>query len=200
VARTGQLVAGPGTVSPLVAPFLAFFPLPNGPIKGDSGTYTFPSQNSTAENFVTARVDHRFSDYDTIHTTYLFDRGQTTGPDAFDGVFLGTFSQRQTASIQESHAFSPSVINLNRIAFNRIIAEQVQSLSTINPLANDLSYGFLPGRNVGQIAIAGFTTYPGGLGAQGDYLFHYTSYQADDDLSITAGSHSIRAGVAFERI
>src|SRR5271167_1295627 len=69
-ARTGQLVAGPVIVSPLVAPFLAFFPLPNGPIKGDAGTYTFPSQNITTENFVTSRVDHRFSDYDMIHATY----------------------------------------------------------------------------------------------------------------------------------
>jgi hypothetical protein len=199
-ARIGQLVAGPVTVSPLVTPFLALFPLPNGPIKGDAGTYTFASQNSTAENFVTSRVDHRFSDYDAIHATYLFDKGQTTGPDAFDGVLLGTLSQRQTASIEESHIFSPSLVNLTRIGFNRNVAEQVQSLSAINPLAADASYGFLPGQDVGQISIAGFTTYPGGLGGMGDYLFHYTSYQADDDLSITRGSHSLRAGLAFERI
>jgi hypothetical protein len=199
-ARIGQLVAGPVMVSPLVAPFLAFFPLPDGPIKGDTGTYAFASQNNTAENFVTSRLDHRFSDHDAIHATYLFDRGQTTGPDAFDGVLLGTFSQRQTASIQESHTFSPSAVNFARIGFNRIIAEQVQSLSAINPLADDPSYGFLPGRDVGQISIAGVTAYPGGLGAQGDYLFHYTSYQAYDDLLITSGSHAIRVGVALERI
>jgi hypothetical protein len=199
-ARIGQLVAGPVTVSPLVAPFLAFFPLPNGQIKGDAGAYTFPSQNGTTENFVTSRVDHRFSDFDAIHATYLFDRGQTTGPDAFDGVLLGTFSQRQTASIEESHIFSPSVVNFTRIGFNRNVAEQVQSLSAINPLADDTSYGFLPGQDVGQISIAGFTTYTGGLGGMGDYLFHYTSWQADDDLSITRGSHSLRTGLALERI
>src|ERR1700731_309049 len=99
-ARIGQLVAGPVTVSPLVAPFLAFFPLPNGPIKGDAGTYTFASQNSTAENFVTSRVDHRFSDLDAVHGTYLFDKGQTTGPDMFDDALLGTSSRRQTASVE----------------------------------------------------------------------------------------------------
>jgi hypothetical protein len=199
-ARIGQLVAGPVTVSPLVAPFLAFFPLPNGPIKGDAGTYTFASQNNTTENFVTSLVDHRFSDHDAIHATYLFDKGQTSGPDVFDSILLGTFSQRQTASIEESHIFSPSVVNFTRIGFNRNVAEQVQSLSAINPLPNDSSYGFLPGRDVGEISIAGVTAYSGGLGAQGDYLFHYTSWQADDDLSITRGSHSLRTGLALERI
>jgi hypothetical protein len=199
-ARIGQLAAGPITVSPLVAPFLALFPLPNGPIKGDAGAYTFASQNNTAENFVTSRVDHRFSDHQAIHATYLFDKGQTTGPDMFDGVLLGTLSQRQTASIEESHILSPSVVNFTRIGFNRIVAEQVQSLSAINPLADDTSYGFLPGQDVGQISIAGFTTYPGGIGGMGDYIFHYTSWQADDDLSITSGSHSLRTGLALERI
>jgi hypothetical protein len=199
-ARIGQLVAGPVAVSPLVAPFLAFFPLPNGPIKGDTGTYAFASQNNTTENFGTSRIDHRFSDYDAIHATYLFDKGQTTAPDTFDSVLLGTFSQRQTASIEQSHIFSPSVVNSARIGFNRNVAEQVKSLSTINPIADDPSFGFLPGRDVGQISIAGFTTYPGGLSSQGDFIFHYTSYQAYDDLSITRGSHSLRTGLAFERI
>ena len=61
-------------------------------------------------------------------------------------------------------------------------AEQIQGLSAINPLADDPSYGFLPGRDIGQISIAGFATNPGGPGAEGDYLFHYTSYQADNSF------------------
>ena len=199
-ARIGHLLSGTVTVSLRVAPFLAFLPLPNGPVKGDTGTYTLAAQNRTTENFVTSRVDHRFSDSDAIHGTYLFDKGQTTGPDVFDSVLLGTVSRRRTASIEENHIFSPSVGNFARIGFNRIVAEQVQSLSPIDPLAADPSYGFLPGRDVGQISIAGITTTPGGPGAEGDYLFHYTSYQVYDDLSITRGGHSVRTGLSFERI
>ena len=92
------------------------------------------------------------------------------------------------------------MVNVARVGFNRNIAKQVQSLSAINPLVNDPSYGFLPGRNVGEISIAGITTFPGGPGAEGDYAFHYTSYQIYDDVAITRRSHSLRTGLAVERI
>ena len=199
-ARRGDLVSGTITVNALVLPYLSFFPLPNGPISGDAGTYSLVTQNVTNESFATARGDHRFSDKDSLHMTWLFDSGQTSGPDVFGNLLLGTFAQRQTASIEESHVFTPSAVNFVRVGLNRVIAEQVQALSAINPLTDDPSYGFLPGRDIGQISIAGFTTYPGGPGAEGDYEFHYTSYQADDNFALTKGSHSIRAGVALERI
>jgi hypothetical protein len=199
-ARAGNLVAGAVTVSPLVAPYLAFFPVPNGPIVGDVGTYRFSAQNDTDENFVTTRMDHQFSAKDAIHGTYLFDQGETTGPDVYDGVLLGIYTRRQTASVEESHILSPWAINFLRAGVNRDVAEQVQSISAINPLAATPSYGFFPGRNVGQIQIAGITEYPGGFDATGEYHFHYTSYQLYDDLSMTRGSHSIKAGVSVEAI
>jgi hypothetical protein len=199
-ARAGNLVAGSVAVSPLVAPYLAFFPLPNGPVKGDAGTYSFSAQNDTSENLVTTRIDHHFSEKDAIHGTYLFDQGATTGPDVYDGVLLGTFTRRQTASVEESRILSPWAMNVLRAGVNRLVAEQVQSLSAVNPLAADPSFGFLPGRNVGQIQIAGITEYPGGLYATGDYHFHYTSYQLYDDLSMTRGAHSLKAGVSVEAV
>jgi hypothetical protein len=199
-ARQGHLISGAVTVDPLVLPYLSFFPLPNGPISGDGGTFSLVTQNLTTESFATARGDHRFSDKDSLHMTWLFDNGQTSGPDIFGGLLLGTFAERQTAAIEESHVFTPSAVNFVRIGLNRVIAEQIQALSAINPLADDPSYGFLPRRDIGQISIAGFAIYPGGPGAEGDYLFHYTSYQADDNFALTKGSHSIRAGVALERI
>jgi len=199
-ARTGNLVSGPVTVSPLVVPYLAFFPQPNGPIKGDTGTYTLSAQNDTHENLVTTRLDHQFSDSDKLHGTYLFDQGATTGPDVYNSVLLGTFSRRQTASIEESHIVSPFTVNFLRLGLNRVVTEQVQSVSAINPLAADPSLGFIPGRNPGQITIPGITGYPGGLNAAGDYHFHYTSYQIYDDLSLTRGTHSLKIGASVEAV
>ena len=199
-ARAGNLVAGPVTLNPLVAPYLALFPLPNGPLNGDTGAYSFAAQNDTAEDFVITRIDHEFSKTDQTHGTYLFGTSSTTGPDSFDGVLLGTLARRQTASIEESHVFSGTAVNFLRVGLNRVVTEQVQSLSAINPLAADFTLGFLPGRDPGEITIAGVSQYPGGVGASGDYHFHYTSYQAFDDLALTRGAHALGIGVSIEDV
>jgi hypothetical protein len=39
-ARTGHLTTGTVSVDPRVEPYLALYPLPNGPVKGDTGNYT----------------------------------------------------------------------------------------------------------------------------------------------------------------
>jgi hypothetical protein len=199
-AHNGQLVLGTVKVDPKVAPYLALFPLPNGTVKGDAGTYTFSAQNITVENYFTTRVDHRFSDKDLLHGTYLIDRGTTSGPDAFNFVLDGTVSRRQVANLEESHTFSSTVVNFARLGVNRAVAEQVASLAAINPAASDPSLGFVPERNLGQINIGGFTLFLGGIGAIGDYHFDYTSYQAYDDLSTTGGNHSLKVGAAVERV
>jgi len=199
-AHNGQLVAGTVPVDPKVAPFLALFPLPNAGSRGDTGSYEFSAENVSQENFFTTRLDQTFSDKDTLHGTYLLDRGQTTGPDAYDFVLDGTLSRRQTANIEESHIFSPSVVNFARFGVNRVVAEQVASISAINPNAADPALGFVPGRDLGQMNIGGITLFLGGLGAIGDYHFNYTSYQEYDDLSMTRGNHSIKIGASNERI
>jgi hypothetical protein len=199
-AHRGQLSSGPVTIDSKVAPYLELFPLPNGPVKGDAGTYTYTAQNVTRENYFASRLDHRFRDADLLHGTYMIDRGITTGPDAFNFVLDGTLARRQIANVEESHIFSPSVVNFAHLGVNRAVAEQVASISAINPAASDPRLGFVPGRDLGQINIGGFTLFLGGLGAIGDYHFDYTSYQAYDDLSITRGNHSVKLGVAVERI
>jgi hypothetical protein len=56
-ARNGILTSGTVTVNPLVLPFLALWPLPNGPVSGDTGTYNFTGIQVFSEDFVSARVD-----------------------------------------------------------------------------------------------------------------------------------------------
>ena len=150
-------------VSSKVAPYLNLYPLPNVPSTADIGQYRFSSQNITMENFFTSRVDHHFSDKDQIHGTFLLDNSTLSGPDSFGDTLLGTISQHRTASLEESHILSPTLINFVRIGFNRSISEAVKTLQAINPLVGDPSLGFIPGHAVGQLTDAGLTSFQGGL-------------------------------------
>ncbi len=199
-ARAGHLTAGTVIVNSKVVPYLSLFPLPNVATSADIGQYRFSSQNITGENFVTARLDHHFSDKDEIHGTFLLDNSNLNGPDSFADTLLGTVSQRRTANMEESHIFTPTLMNFVRIGFNRAISEAVKTLSAINPLAGDTSLGFVPGHAVGQMNITGLTSFQGGLGAIGEYDFHYNSYQVHDDLFWTKNVHALKFGVSVERI
>jgi hypothetical protein len=199
-ARTGHLAAGTVSVSPKVAPYLSLYPLPNVPTSNDIGQYRFSSQNITSENFITSRVDHHISANDEIHGTWLLDNSNLNGPDAFGDTLLGTISQRRTSSVEESHIFTPTIINFARLGFNRAVSESVKTLQAINPLVGDPSLGFEPGHAVGQLTVTGLTSFQGGLGAIGEYDFHYNSYQAHDDLFLTKSAHALKLGGSFERI
>ena len=199
-ARSGNLVTGPVTVDSRVAPYLALYPLPNGPTSGNFGVYTLVTQATTREDYFTTRVDHKISDRDTLFGTYFFDDGRTTSPDAFDNVLLGTLSRRQAAILGETHIFGPSMTNSVTLGYSRVVSEAPKSLSAINPVAADKNLGFFGNNAVGLINVTGLTNFPGGLGAVGEYDFHLNSYQVYDDLYAVKGTHQLKFGAALERL
>lgn len=199
-AHNGQLAAGAVTVNPKVVPYLALFPLPNGPVTGDTGIYTFVDKNISPDNLYTARVDHQLSASDTLHGTFQTDGSTTTGPDAYDFIVQEMLSSRKFGSLEESHIFGPSLANFARAGYSRSVSIAPGTAAAVNPLANDTSLGFVPGAPVGVITISGITTFGGGVNAQGTYTFHYNSYQLYDDLFYTRGAHSLKFGGGVEYI
>src|ERR1700731_3597654 len=91
-ARTGHLTTGTVSVDPRVEPYLALYPLPNGPVKGDTGTYTIPTPQNTNEDFFTSRADFASGKSDSLSGTYMLDNGKMQGADSFDNNIIGTLS------------------------------------------------------------------------------------------------------------
>lgn len=201
-ARAGNLSTGTVTVSPAVIPYLAFYPLPNGPVlgKGDTARYTIAVQQVTNENYGTIRVDHRLSEHDSLDGTYLTDRANIVQPDEFNNKLISFDTTQQFVSLEETHTFSPQLINTVRGGMNRLIPLISNTPTAINPAAADISLGFIPGQPPGQIQVPGLTKFTGGLQALTYYDYHSTSLQAYDDAFLTRGVHSIKFGAAFERI
>ena len=187
-------------VSPLVAPFLNLWALPNGPLlgTGNTGDFSFVGNQHITENFVTARIDHKISERDSMFGSYQYDNGVITLPDSLNTVLNGDRSKRQFVSIQETHVVNSRLLNSFRVGLNRIGAQDL-SLNAINPLAGDTSLGAVPGRNAPLISVPGLTAYPGGVGSATRVEKTLNAYQVYDDLFFTKGIHSMKFGGVVER-
>ena len=203
----GGTQASPGTtglqqvaINAKVQPYLQFYPVPNGQIAGDTGSWHFTQKAVTTENFYTGRVDYTISDKDAVHGTVLEDRSLDSQPDNYDFVTLGLQPIRHMFTVAETHTFSPTVLNFVRAGYNYNFVISPSSSTAINPLASNNQYGFVPGYPIGNLAITGLTPFYGGVNVEGVYQYNYNSYQAGDDLYITRGKHSLQAGFSFEAI
>src|SRR5580700_8029282 len=132
-ARTGHLTSGTVSVDPRVEPYLALYPLPNGPVKGDTGNFTLITPQNTNEDFLTSRADFTIGKSDSLFGTYMLDNGKTEGPDSFDNNIIETLSRRQAAVLEETHLFRAHMGNTARLGFSRVVSEAPKSLMAINP-------------------------------------------------------------------
>jgi hypothetical protein len=202
-ARSGNLSTGAVTVDPGMLRFInAFFPLPNGPLlgAGDTGIYTFSGQEITPENFVDSRLDHKFSENDSLALTYLYDSGSVQQPDELNNKLTGYDTQRQLGTIRETHTFTPDFLNTFHAGANRIVARIGLTFPGENSLAADPTYGAVPGQNAPAAIVPGLTSFTGGLNGLSTFDFYWTSLQFLDDFSWTIGRHNLKFGASFERL
>ncbi len=199
-ARMGILTTGNVTVDPLVKPYLAFYPLPNGTVSGDTGIYSFSGSAVTTENYFTTRVDHKFSEKDSLSGGYLYDSSPSSQNDEFNNKLIFTKTRRQLVNIEENHLFGPSVVNSFRLGYHREYAAAPSGSTALNPLAADTSLGYVPGDTVGFIGVPGLTFFTGGLSTQTPAEYNWNSWQVYDNVFLTHGIHSLKFGANVERI
>ena len=202
-ARNGQLSTGTVTVDPAIAKFMgAFYPLPNGTLLsgGDTGTLTVPIQRLNIENFFTTRLDDNLSSKDALHGSFVYDNTNLTIPDEFNTKLQSFIVGRKIFTAEETHTFSSQFLNSVRFGFARTPSNVGATNVAINPAAKDASFGAIPTRTAPDVKVSGVTEFTGGLGAPSNYNFHYNSIQGYDDAFVTKGRHSLKFGVAVERI
>ena len=185
------------------AKYLAFYPLaPASTESGNTGTYTFSQNQIVHEDFVTGRVDHKFSDKDSLFGTIVWDRTPYSTPDTLNNVLLGDYTKDQMYIAEWTHSFTPTFLNAARFGFNRQRADVDYGVSAINPAAADTSLGANPGRTAAQVngLGGGIPLFTGGVGANPTYFYRWNSFQYYDDAFLTLGKHSIKFGGSVERM
>ena len=205
-ARMGILSTGNVTVSPLVAPYLALYPLPNAGIlsssNGDVGVFNTVGLQHFVENYYNARVDHKISEKDSLAGSFFHDYGPYSQPDPFDDSIGENTVLRMMASLEETHVFSPSLVNTARAGYNRDNGHAGLPVSAINPVAGDTSLSVLPGSPglyAPILTVPGLTQMNGALGSLSKANNLINSYQFYDDAFLTKGTHSLKFGFAYER-
>ena len=176
---------------PTVVPYLALYPLPNAP----NNQFRFSLTRQLDDDFGQIRVDHAFSDTDSFFARHTIDDGRgfrpkTNQPASFA---LSEGSRNQYLTLQETHVFSPAVLNTLRFGFNR---SRAGSFDT--PIvALDPSLSFIPGRPFGSFTVSGLSP----VGAEFTLPLEFTQnlYEYSDDLDIIRGRHSFRLGALVER-
>jgi hypothetical protein len=219
-ARSGMLCNAPDCttftnvgVDSLVAPYLQFYPKPNGanicPFAtppgcptgaGDTAIFTFGGSQITTENFFTTRVDHRFSEKDNLAGSYMYDNSPSSQNDEFNNKLIFTKTRRQLVSLEENHTFRPTLSNSFRLGYHREYAAAPSGSKAINPLAADTSLGYVPGDTVGFIGVPGLTFFTGGLSTQTPAEYNWNSWQIYDNVFLIRGKHSLKFGANVERI
>ncbi len=206
-ARKGYLSNSNGVCTKQVglssasAKLLSLWPLENGPDLGGGIAYSYSNPiQAIREDFGTTRVDHVFSNADTLSGVYTVDDSADNTPTANPFTTVVETLREQVMSVQETHVFSPNFINTARFGFSR-------GAFFFNSEAPDVGTSWISGQPIGAVIIGGGT---GGNGATQisnagtqvtsntvavRNLFTYT-----DQINITRGAHQIEAGAWIQRI
>jgi hypothetical protein len=180
-------------LSPVTKPYLLLYPEPNGPANGASATYTYQTTAPTRENYALGKVDHQFTQNQSVSVRYSFDKA-SVDTDALVPLFYND-TRTKTQSIVGEHKWliTSSLINSAKVAWN-------QAFESTDNIANqtiDPNLFFVPGTRFGSIGISGLSSL--GTDSQTPTFVNLKSLQIIDNLSWVKGSHSVKAGFSLTR-
>jgi len=189
------------TAVPAIVPYLKLWPeAPAGtPINNGIQSFGVALPSITTENYATGRFDQQLRANDKFSASYFWDSGPQSQEAPLENAIHEVFSRRQMASVEETHIFSPAVVNTFRAGVNRVRGD-INTPVSGSGAAIDPTLAIAPGaKATPQISVTGLTTAIG-LGGLNRFQHRWTSGQFYDDAFVTRGTHSIKFGFAFERM
>jgi hypothetical protein len=193
-ARSGNLVAGAVQVNAKVRPFVESYPEPTESTSRDVGVFAEDRNQVTDHDFWAGRVDHRFSDADSIASRFVYDDTDRENPDSLMTGELHTTRSR-FINVEHLHIFSPALLSKTMIAFNRtniaISDYAVPGADFPRTTFSNLTDGF------GVISVSGLAGWGGGTTNPKKNV--QNNFQVKEDLTYSVGSHALKFGLHFDR-
>jgi len=192
---------------PSVQPLMNLWPTaPAGApdFNGIAEVFSSPLQ-TIHEDFGTVRIDHTFSSKDSLAGIYTIDDGgdvTATPVNPFSSDILNL--REQVLSVEETHVFSPSLLNLVRVGYSRAGYFFTGEPTPGTPAAS--VPGFLLGHPVGAVVVGGSAASNpqaalGLAGSNNGSNLHIARniYTYEDRVTLTKGRHQISVGAWFQQ-
>ena len=198
-------------LNPSSVAILGLLPAPNfGAPNAQSRNYIRIAPQPYDNDQFDTRVDHRFTDADSLFGRFSLANSTSPNPGNFDGFIGGgvnTIRNTRNAVVSETHIFTPNLVNSFRAGYTRHNGSSV-------PLNADVGVAFAQKNNIAlfpfpvldfpaiQFAYSGQisgTAQFSGIGGAAPNLAIENTFQAADDLSFTHGRHTFKTGVDIRR-
>jgi hypothetical protein len=193
---------------PSVQPLLNLWPQSSTeactPACGIAEYFSNPLQ-TIREDFGTVRVDHIFSQKDSLAGIYTVDDGgdvTATPANPYSSDILNL--REQVLSLEETHIFSPSLLNTARFGFSRAGYFFTGEPTPGTPAAG--VPGFLDGHPVGAVVVGGSAASNpqasiGLAGSNNGSNLHIARnlFTYEDRVTMTKGRHQLSFGAWFQR-
>lgn len=195
-------------VAPSVVPLLALWPVqsPNAPdFGGIAEAFNNPLQ-TIRDDFGTARVDQVFSSKDLVTGVYTVDDSADLTPTSANLYSTDVESLReQVASLEETHVFSPRLLNTARVGYSRAAYFYTGEPTPGTPAAS--VPGFVAGRPVGTVVVGGSAAAnpaaqvsQGGSNTGSHLHINRNLYTYEDNVTRSSGRHNLSAGVWLQQL
>jgi hypothetical protein len=200
-------LASRAAAAPSVQPLLNLWPTPvpgAQDFSGISQVFSSPPQ-TIREDFGTVRLDHTFSEKDSIAAIYTIDDGGDVTATPLNPYSSDILTLReQVLSLEETHVYSPTFLSTARFGFSRAGYFFTGEPTPGTPAAT--VPGFLLGHPVGAVVVGGSAASnpQAQLGLAGSNngsnlpiarnLFTY-----EDHVTLTRGRHQLEFGAWFQQ-
>ncbi|MFZ1014121.1 MAG: carboxypeptidase regulatory-like domain-containing protein [Terracidiphilus sp.] len=191
-----------------VAPLLALWPAQstNAPdFGGIAEAFNSPLQ-TIRDDFGTARLDRVFSGSDTLAAVYTIDDSADVTPTSANlySTDLETLRE-QPASLEETHVFSPRLLNTARVGYSRAAYFYTGEPTPGTPAAG--VGGFVAGKPVGAVVVGGSAAANpsaqvslAGSNVGSDLHIARNLDTYEDDVTLTRGQHILSTGVWLQQL
>ena len=161
---------------------------------------------SIRDDFGTVRLDHNVSEKDSLSAIYTVDDSAdftSTSTNLFSSDVVSL--REQVASLQETHVFSPALLNTARLGYSRAGYFFTGEPTPGTPPA-DLT-GFLAGHPIGALVVGGSAASNptsqlslAGSNNGSNLRIARNLFTYEDQLSFTNGRHQSTVGAWFQRL